>query len=92
MALTKEKDTTIGMNFMFILCLSDRASWQASYKTTNQLHEISETSFCHKTLHVSGIFCANHQELSTLHTAIGMFLGSGHITCMKHTICRVYRR
>jgi hypothetical protein len=29
--------------------------------------------FCHETLHVSGIFCAHHQELSAVHVAIGMF-------------------
>jgi hypothetical protein len=29
--------------------------------------------FCHKTLHVSGIFCAYYQELSTVHSAIGTF-------------------
>ena len=29
--------------------------------------------FCHETLHVSGIFCARHQELSTVRLAIGMF-------------------
>ena len=33
---------------------------------------ISKIYFCHKTLHVSGIFCAHHQGLSTVHTAIGM--------------------
>jgi len=35
--------------------------------------------FCHKTLHVSGIFCAHHQELSTVHSAIGMF-HAGYVT------------
>jgi hypothetical protein len=29
--------------------------------------------FCQKTLHVSGIFCAHHQELSTVHSSIGTF-------------------
>ena len=29
--------------------------------------------FCHETLHVSGIFCAHHQELSAVRLAIGMF-------------------
>jgi hypothetical protein len=29
--------------------------------------------FCHETLHVSGIICAHHQELSAVHVAIGMF-------------------
>jgi hypothetical protein len=28
--------------------------------------------FWHETLHVSGIFCAHHQELSAVHVAIGM--------------------
>ena len=26
-----------------------------------------------ETLHVSGIYCAHHQELSAVHVAIGMF-------------------
>jgi len=26
--------------------------------------------FCYKTLHVSGIFCAHHQEFSTLHSVL----------------------
>jgi len=38
--------------------------------------------FCHKTLHVSGIFSAHHQEFSTVHSAlvssILTLLGSGH--------------
>jgi len=29
--------------------------------------------FCHKTLHVLGIICAHHQELFTVHSAIGTF-------------------
>jgi hypothetical protein len=29
--------------------------------------------FCHETLHVSGIFCAHHQELSAVNVAICMF-------------------
>jgi hypothetical protein len=43
------------------------------------MHQISKTLFCHKTLHVSGIFCAHHQELSTVHTAIAMFR-AGYVT------------
>jgi len=35
--------------------------------------------FCHKTLHVSGIFCAHHQELSTVHSATGTF-HAGYVT------------
>jgi uncharacterized membrane protein len=30
--------------------------------------------FCYKTLHVSGIFCAHHQEFSTVHSALASFL------------------
>jgi len=48
----------------------------SSYKTTNQMHQISKALFYHKTVHVSGIFCAHHQELSTVHTAIGTFHAS----------------
>ena len=29
--------------------------------------------FCHETLHVSGIYCARHQELSAVHVEIVMF-------------------
>jgi len=35
--------------------------------------------FCHKTPNVSGIFCAHHQELSTVRTAIGTF-HAGYVT------------
>jgi len=37
--------------------------------------------FCHKTLHVSGIFSAHHQEFSTVHwtlRSILTLLGGGH--------------
>ena len=37
------------------------------------MHRVSKILFCHGTLHVSGIFCAHHQELSAVHVAIGMF-------------------
>jgi len=30
--------------------------------------------FCYKTLHVSGIFCAHHQEFSTVHSAMVSFM------------------
>ena len=71
------------------------------------MHQVSKMYFIIK-LHVSGIFCDHHQELSTVHSAVGMFhagyvtaskqnqvgtlLGSGHIICMKRTNCRVYIR
>jgi hypothetical protein len=37
------------------------------------MHQVSKILFRHETLHVSGIFCAHHQELSAVHVAIGMF-------------------
>jgi hypothetical protein len=37
------------------------------------VHQVSKILFFHKTLHVSGIYCSHHQELSAVHVAIGMF-------------------
>ena len=37
------------------------------------MHQGSEILFCHETVHVSGIFCAHHQQLSVVHVTIGMF-------------------
>jgi len=35
---------------------------------------ITPISFCYKTLHVSGIFSAHHQEFSTVHSALVSFM------------------
>jgi hypothetical protein len=35
---------------------------------------IIQILFCYKTLHVSGIFSAHHQELSTVHLALVSFM------------------
>jgi len=41
----------------------------------NQLDaSISKMYFCHKTLHVLGIFCAHHQGLSTVHSVLVCFM------------------
>jgi hypothetical protein len=48
------------------------------------MHQVSKTIFCHKTLHVSGIFCAHHQKFSTVHTAVGMFHAS-YVTASEHS-------
>jgi hypothetical protein len=37
------------------------------------MHQVSKILFCQETLHVSGISCAHHQELSAVHVEIGMF-------------------
>jgi hypothetical protein len=37
------------------------------------MHQVSKILFCHKILQVSGIYSANHQELSAVHVAVGMF-------------------
>jgi hypothetical protein len=34
----------------------------------------AENLFCYKTLHVSGIFSAHHQEFSTVHSALISFM------------------
>ena len=48
-------------------------------KNNQQDTSINKIYFCHKTLHVSGIFCAHHKGLSTVHTAIGT-LHAGYVT------------
>jgi hypothetical protein len=40
---------------------------------------IQDFLFCHETLHVSGIFCAHHQELSAVRVQIGM-CHAGYVT------------
>jgi hypothetical protein len=42
--------------------------------------------FCHETLHVSGIFCAHHQELSAVHFAkcTAVTPDDGPSRCPKH--------
>ena len=63
---------------------------------------------CHKTLHVSGNFCAHHQESPTVHSALvifmqvmmtaskhsedGTLLGSGHHNLHESHQCRMYSR
>jgi hypothetical protein len=37
------------------------------------MHQVSKILFCHETLRVSGICCAQHQELPAAHVAIGTF-------------------
>ena len=55
-------------------------SWNMSWANVTQkgmakvsLIKYPKFLFCHETLHVSGIYCAHHQELSTVHVAIGIF-------------------
>jgi hypothetical protein len=43
------------------------------------MHQISKIYFVIKLLHVSGIFCAHHQELSTVQSVIGKF-HAGYVT------------
>jgi hypothetical protein len=37
------------------------------------MHQVPKILFWHEILHVSGIFCARHQELSAVRVVIGMF-------------------
>jgi hypothetical protein len=39
------------------------------------MHQVSKILFCHETLHVSGIFCSHHQELSAVHVAVCFMQG-----------------
>jgi len=36
--------------------------------------QIIQILFCYKTLHISGIFSAHHQEFSTVHSALVCFM------------------
>jgi hypothetical protein len=57
----------------FLLCVQVTVHHDKC-RINNQLDAPNiQNLFCHKTLHVSGIFCAHHQELSAVHLAIGMF-------------------
>jgi len=61
-----------------IYVVPQRAS--ISFVKNNQLGATNiQNLFCHKTLHVSGTFCAHHQELSTVHPVIGTF-HAGYVT------------
>jgi hypothetical protein len=51
------------------------------------MHQVSKILFCHETLHVSGIFCAHHQELSAVHVAIGMF-HAGYVAASAGVQCK----
>jgi uncharacterized metal-binding protein len=55
------------------------------FRKNNQLDAlISKIYFCHKSLHVSDIFCAYHQGLSTVHTAVGT-LRAEYVTASKQS-------
>jgi hypothetical protein len=50
------------------------------FRKNNQLDaSVFKIYFCHKNLHVSGIFFTHRQELSTVHTAI-YTLHEGYVT------------
>jgi hypothetical protein len=57
------------------------------------MHQVSKMLFFRETLHVWGIYCAHHQELSPVHVAIGMFhaiqnfILSRNSTCFGHLLC-----
>jgi hypothetical protein len=55
--------------FMQVMCLPPRRV----RLEPDKMHQVPKILFCHKTLHVSGIYCAHHQELSAVHAAIDMF-------------------
>jgi len=44
------------------------------YLNNQQDALIIQILFCYKTLHVSGIYCAHHQEFSTVHSPLVSFM------------------
>jgi hypothetical protein len=56
--------------FTFTLpCIVNRFNFKQQTRRTNY-----PNLFCHKNLHVSGIFSAHHQEFSTVHSALVSFM------------------
>jgi hypothetical protein len=47
---------------------------------------IIQILFCYKTLHVSGIFSAHHQEFSTVHSALVSFMQVSDDTSAECTL------
>ena len=57
------------INFTFVLpCIV------IDFSLNNQPDTLIIQIYCYKTLHVSGIFSAHHQEFSTLHSALASFM------------------
>jgi len=57
------------LNFTFMLpCIV------IDFFLNNQQDTLIIHLFCHKNLHVSGIFSAHHQEFSTVHSALVSFM------------------
>jgi len=42
--------------------------------TASKQSQDGNALFCYKTLHVSGIFSANHREFSTIHSSLVSFM------------------
>ena len=64
---------------IFLLHMLYNAKWDVSVKCTffflnNQPDEPVIQIYCYKTLHVSGIFAAHHQEFCTVHSALVSFM------------------
>ena len=61
---------------LLVHCSSDvtlmgRSKCYGSFVRNNQLDASNmQNLYSHKNLHISGIFCAHHQELSTAHSAL----------------------
>ena len=54
--------------------------YSENLRINNQLDASNiQSLFLHKTLHVSDISCAHHQELSAVHSVIGTFR-AGYVT------------
>ena len=56
---------------LIFLCFVDRASKYVYVIKTNFVHYLSSVYFVNKSLHISGIFVAHHQEVYCIYTTIG---------------------
>jgi hypothetical protein len=50
-----------------------QTTWDILHINNQQDASSIQILFCHKTLHVLGIYCAHHLELPAVHMAVGMF-------------------
>ena len=68
------RTTALGETWTNILMLAKTKVFPDFFLNNQPDPLIIPNLFCHKTLHVSGNFCAHHQECSTVHSALVIFM------------------
>jgi hypothetical protein len=55
------------------------------------MYQVSKMLFCHETLHVSGVFCAHHQELTAVHVQLARFMQVMWLLQRPHNLHETYQ-